>query len=118
MLKTALDSNSMDSLPPEVKSKYTVKPFVYHYEITDALKQEAINFMNQMADLYESRSPEDEKQWPPRSFTRTNSKGNEIENTFFCNNLCNYRNTCIHLKRFNDQWALRKLDRDEFADLF
>lgn len=27
-------------------------------------------------------------------------------------------NTCVYLKRFNDQWELQKKDADEDADLF
>ena len=79
---------------------------------------ETIDYLNRMADLFESLDQNDESQWPPRQFTRINGNGNEVEDTFFCNNLCNFRNTCVHVKRFNDQWALRKLDKDEDANLF
>ena len=118
MIKKALSENSFDALPDEVKSKYTVKPYVRKYEITDELKQETLDYLNKEADLFESLDPDDESQWPPRQFTRINGNGNEVEDTFFCNNLCNFRNMCVHVKRFNDQWALRKLDKDEDADLF
>lgn len=118
MLKTALENNSLDALPEEVKSRYQIKPYVCRYDLTDELKQEAIDYINQQADCYESLDSAKESQWPPRSFTRVNGKGNEVEDTFFCNNLCNYRNVCVHLKRFNDQWQLRKMDKDEDADLF
>lgn len=118
MIKMALEENSLDSLPEEVKSRYKVKPYVCRYELTDELKQETLDYLNKVADLYESLDSEDESQWPPRSFTRVNGNGNEVEDTFFCNNLCNYRNVCVPLKRFNDQWALRKMDKDEDADLF
>lgn len=118
MLKKALADNSLDSLPDEVKSKYTVKPYVRKYEITDELKQEVLDYIHKIAVLFESLDPNDESQWPPRKFTKTSKTGKEVNDSFFCNNLCNYRNTCVYLKRFNDQWELQKKDADEDADLF
>lgn len=118
MYKNALQANSLDVLPLEVRERYTIKPYVRQYSITDELRQETIDYLNRMADLFESLDQDDESQWPPRQFTRINGNGNEVEDTFFCNNLCNFRNTCVHVKRFNDQWALRKLDKDEDANLF
>ena len=118
MIKSALDSNSFDGLPDEIKQKYSVKPYVRKYELTDELKAETINYLNAMADRFESIDPTDEMQWIPRSFIRIDKRGKEVEDTFFCNNLCNFRNTCVHIKRFNDQWSLRKMDKNECADLF
>ena len=118
MLKKALDENSLDSLPEEIKSKYTIKPYVRQYEITDELKRETLEYVNKTADLFESLDKDDDSQWPPRQFTKISKTGKEVEDTFFCNNLCNFRKTCVHLKRFNDQWELRKKDADEDADLF
>ena len=118
MIKNALKENSFDVLPPEVQEWYEVKPYVRSYPITDELRKETIDYLNRMADTFESLDQSDVNQWPPREFTRINGNGNEVEDTFFCNNLCNFRNTCVHVKRFNDQWALRKLDKDEDADLF
>lgn len=118
MIKTALDNNSFDSLPEEIQKKYTVKPYVRKYDLTDELKAEAVNYLNDMADKFEALDPDDASQWPPRSFVRINGKGNESEDTFFCNNLCNFRNTCIHIKRFNEQRMLAKQEKDEDANLF
>ncbi len=118
MIKNALKENSLDVLPQEVQKRYIVKPYVRRYEITDDLRQETIDYLKQMADLFESLDPDDESQWPPRQLTRVTGSGKAVEDTFFCNNLCNFRKTCVHIKRFNDQWELRKLDNDEDADLF
>lgn len=118
MISNALDKNSLDVLPPEVRSRYTVKPYVRKYEITDDLRRETIDYLNKMADLFESLDKEDENQWPPRKFTSVSKTGKEISNSFFCNNLCNFRNTCVHIKRFNDEWELRKIDNDDYSDLF
>lgn len=118
MLKNALDENSMDSLPKAIQDKYMVKPYVRNYPLTDELKQETINYLNKMADLFESLDPEDASQWPPRSFTKLTKEGNEKLDVFFCTTLCNFRNTCIPLKRFLEQWDLKKQEENEFANLF
>lgn len=118
MLKKALAENSLDSLPQEVQDIYTIKPYVREYDLNDELIAETITYLNAMADKFEGLDQNDESVWIPREFTRINGAGNEVEDTFFCNNLCNFRNNCIHLKRFNDQWVLRKRDNDEDADLF
>lgn len=118
MMKDALDNNSFDGLPDEIKKKYTIKPYVRKYNLTDELKAETINYLNKMADKYETLDPEDESQWPPRSFIRINSKGDESEDTFFCNNLCNFRNSCVYIKRFNEQRMLAKQEKDENENLF
>lgn len=118
ILKNALANNSLEVLPEEIQKRYVVKPYVRRYEITDELKTETVEYLNRMATIFESLDQNDEKQWPPREFTKINGNGREVEDTFFCNNLCNFRNTCVHLKRFNDQWALKKMDQDEYANLF
>ena len=118
MIKNALKENSLSVLPKEIQTRYEIKPYVRKYEITNELKTETIDYLNRMADLFESLDTKDESVWQPRQFTKINGKGNEVEDTFFCNNLCNFRNSCVHVTRFNDQWALRKMDKDEDADLF
>lgn len=118
MIKTALDNNSFDGLPEEVRAKYKVRPYVRKYDLTDELKAEAINYLNDMADRFESLDPDDESQWPHRSFVKISRSGKESPDTFFCNSLCNFRNTCVHIKRFNEQQMLLKQETDEDADLF
>lgn len=118
LIDSALKSNSFDELPEEIKKKYVVKPYVRKYELTDEIKQEAIDYINAQADKFESLNPDNIKEWPPREFTRINGKGNQTEDTFFCNSLCNFRNTCVHIKRFNDTKQLEKENKDSDSDLF
>lgn len=117
MLKKALDENSFDSLPAEIQSKYIIKPYIRKYELTDELREETITYLNDAADIYENLNRNNEREWLPRNFFRVNN-GKEIDDTFYCNTLCSFRNSCIHIKRFNEQRDLRKLEKDEFSDLF
>lgn len=118
MLKESLKNNSFDNLPENVKNNYIIAPYVCKYELTDELKRETINYLNQMADKFESLDVDDESQWPPRSFVRLTKDGKEKDDVFFCANLCGYRNKCVHFKRFKEQWELRKQEEDEFSDMF
>jgi hypothetical protein len=115
MLKAALKDNSFDPLPDEIKSKYIVKPYVRKYEITDELRQETIDYLNRQADLFESLDTNNAESWSPRKFTRINGNGKEVEDIFFCRNLCNFRNSCVHLKRYLDDKALNS-DREDWEN--
>ena len=106
MIKNAIDANSFDRLPKEVIEKYIVKPYVRKYELTDELKNETLDYINKMADLFESKSDEEED-WEAVEITE--------KNNFFCNQLCNHKKTCKYLKKYND---MRMLLKSEDEDLF
>ena len=43
----------------------------------------------------------DEKDYPHRKFTRTTKSGKESPDTFFCNNLCGFKD-CPHIRKYLD----------------
>ena len=45
MLHNALQNNSLDNLPDEVKSAYKIIPYVRKYEVDDEKKQECLNYI-------------------------------------------------------------------------
>lgn len=108
-LNEAIQTNT---IPKEVADKYVIKPYVRKYPITDEIKAEAVAYINKMADVFESKS-EDESEWTPRSFYKTNKKGEEKEDTFYCNTLCNHRKTCPHIRKHNDLKALSNLEDND-----
>lgn len=112
MLNEAIDSNSFDTLPQEIKDKYKIKPYVREYELTDELRAETLLYINEMANRFESKS-DDEKDWVHRKFTKTNGKGEEKDDSFYCNALCNHRKTCPHIKKYNELRLLTKQSDDE-----
>ena len=116
MLDKALKENSLKSLPLEIQEKYKIEPYICTYAITEELKAECLDYINQQADIFESTDQTSDKNFPPRKFTKINSKGKETEDTFFCHVLCNYRNSCKHIKLFDELKQLKKTDKDN--DLF
>lgn len=86
---------SMDELPPEIRAHYTIRPYIRKYEATDELKAEALDYVNQMAELFESKT-DNEADWPHTPITKQNS--------FFCNTLCGYRKKCPYIQQYNFEY--------------
>lgn len=107
MLDTALKNNE---IPQEVADKYTIKPYVRKYDLTQENIDETLEYINTIADKFES-----EEEWKPREFTRLTKTGKESEDTFYCNTLCNYRKKCKFIKDFNEKKDKTKTDD---SDLF
>jgi hypothetical protein len=114
MISEAQKLNSLDAFPDVIKQIYNIKPYVRRYELTDELRHEALDYINTIADRFESKS-DDEDEWKPRKFTKPNKQGVEKEDTFFCHVLCNNRDTCKHIKKFDD---IKELNKTEEDDLF
>lgn len=104
MLSDAIKNNDIKLLPKEVQDKYSVKPYVRKYEVTEEIKQETLNYINRTADLFESLG-KDEREW----------KGLKVDkkNSFFCNCLCSHGHDCPYVKRYNDLLELNKTDDDD-----
>jgi len=107
MLDTALKNNE---IPQEVKDKYSIKPYVRKYDLTQENIDETLEYINMIADKFES-----EEEWKPREFTRLTKTGKESEDTFYCNTLCNYRKKCKFIKDFNEK---KDKTKTEDSDLF
>ena len=87
---------SLDVLPSDIRNHYKVSWYVRPYKITAELKQEAVDYVNRMADLFESKS-KNASDWPPTEITKANS--------FFCNSLCSYGKICPYIRRYNQEFA-------------
>lgn len=92
MINEAVKNNSLNKLPDNVRDKYTVKPYVRQYELTDEIKQETLTYIKEKIAQYESKS-DDENDWTPMNITDKNS--------FYCNNLCGYRKKCRFIATHN-----------------
>jgi hypothetical protein len=106
IIKNSISSNSFEQIPKEIKDKYIVKPYVKKYELTDELREETLKYVNDMANLFESKT-DNVNDWKAVDITD--------KNNFFCNQLCNHKKTCTYIKQFNDTRALLKTaDEDLF----
>lgn len=107
LLEDAAKRNSWDKLPEEVRKKYTIKPYVRYYELTDELKQETLDYINTRIAQFESKS-DSEVDWEPVEITK--------KNEFFCNTLCGYRHLCKYIADYNN--TKEEPQKDELDDLF
>lgn len=86
-------TNSLDGLPDEIKQKFIIKPYVRRYQITEALKQETLDYINRQAEIFESLSKDDEDMWKPKNIDKNSE--------FFCNYLCDYKGVCKYIQQYN-----------------
>jgi len=93
-------NNSLDVLPDEVKSNYTVKPYIKTIPFDEEGKNLTMKFIvDTIADF--ERREDCEADWKPRPFTKTNKAGKVVEDTFYCNALCDFGGTCKFIKEYN-----------------
>jgi len=104
--------NSLDVLPDEIKSGYVMKPCILKYELTDEVREECRQYIDDMISLFESIDDQDRK-WIPRNFYKETRFGKK-EDTFFCNFLCNHRKTCKHLLKFNEDKLAEQRSLEDF----
>ena len=107
--------NSFSVLPEPIRTQFKMLPYVCVYEVTDEVKKECEEYIDDTIERWETLG-DDEKDYPPLSFTKLQKNGKVVENTFYCAKLCSHSKTC---KYFHDY--LDKKDNgsgDEYEDLF
>ena len=107
-------TNKFECLPKEIQTGYKMKPCVLKYEVTDEVKQECEDYINTTIEMWESLG-DDVKNYPPRSFTKTQKNGKVVSNIFFCTQLCSHGKECPYLRDYLD--TLDKTDNED-DDLF
>ena len=119
IMKKAMEENE---IPVEVADQFKVRPYVMDYEVTEEIKQECIDWINSTAKMWESLDKDKKFKFPPRSFTKIQKNGKEVDDSFFCNNLCNHRGTCEFIKEYNlmnsENFSKKKKDDTDDDDLF
>ena len=108
-------TNLFSALPESVRREFRMIPYVCKYEVTDEIKKECEEYIDNTIEMWESLG-DDEKNYPPLKFTKIQKNGKEVPDIFYCSKLCSHGKTC---KYFHDY--LDKLDNgtgDEYSDLF
>ena len=114
----ALEKNE---IPTQVADQFKVLPYVCKYDLTDETKAEAAQYFDDAIERWETfeqrlADGEDVNElFPPLPFVKVTKAGKEVEDTFYHNCLCGYRNICPHLQHYNEQKAIEK---EEDEDLF
>lgn len=112
MVHNAKETNSFETFPEEIQKQYKITPYVRKYNVDEETKKECLEYIVNTYRKWESIK-EEERNYPPRKFTRTTKTGKESEDIFFCMNLCGYKG-CPHLKKYMDT----KGNKSEEDDLF
>lgn len=107
-------TNKFDCLPEEIRGNYKMIPCVYPYEITDEIRQECEDYINNTIEMWESLG-DDVNNYPPRKFTKVQKNGKEVNDIFFCTNLCSHFKNCEYIHDFLDK---QSINSSEDEDLF
>ena len=99
-----------DQFPAAVREQFSIKPYVRNYPYTEELKQEALDYINKTADLYERLPHDKEHPWEPCEISKDTS--------FFCNNLCGHRKPCPYIQDYNTSLAANTSKPDDDEELF
>ena len=110
----ALEHNSLEYLPLEIRKNYVVDNCVITYELNEDTIRDCQEWIDRMIIRFEGRNPDDADQWEPRSFVKLSKTGREIEDTFFCNQLCSHAKHCPHIEKYREMKRLLADDLESF----
>ena len=99
LVEEAIKNNNIDNLPQYIKDKYWIEDCYVEYEVTEERIQELKEYVNNTIALIESKNPNDENDWKHADFEK---------DSFYCNHLCNHRDTCKFLKEYKKGLNLTK----------
>lgn len=116
ILKKFCETNMFDCLPEKIASNYKMLPYVMKYDITPEFLDECEEYIDSTIEMWESLNHDNDKDFKPKSFTKVQKNGKEVEDIFFCTSLCDHKNNCPYLL---DYLAIKESDvEDEYYDLF
>lgn len=105
LLNDFLETNSLNSLPEDIREQISIEQYIEHYPYNNELKQEALDYINSRADRFEELQQQDEAAWTPTEISSATE--------FYCNNLCNYRDLCPHIRSYHELQELQKRADEE-----
>lgn len=109
-------TNSFEVLPNDISSQFRMLPYVMKYEVTDELKNECNEYIDNTINKWESLGDKAEN-YPSLSFIKMQKNGKEILDLFYCTKLCSHRKTCKYLHDFIDKYDSQH-NNDEYSNLF
>lgn len=86
-----------NELPPQVRDRYKILPYVCQYELSDETRQECIDYIDSTIDKWETLT-----EYPPKKFTQPTKYGKERPDTFYCTQLCSHGKRCPYIKEYLD----------------
>ncbi|MEC0685127.1 hypothetical protein P8888_19295, partial [Bacillus haynesii] len=113
LLDNAVEQNTLDCLPDEIKHKYWLEDCIVEYEITEERINELKDYVFSTVNEIESKDASNEAEWKPVEINKYNS--------FYCSVLCGHRRTCKFYKEFFEKSSnqfKKKNKVDVFDNLF
>ena len=105
MMDEAIRNNNLDNMPKEIQEMFTLEDCILYYDVTEENMVECLEYI---AKTVEEISKDDE--FSPVTIDR----GTE----FFCNVLCNHRDTCKYLKAYRNNEPVVNNDIIDMDKLF
>ena len=99
-------NNSFDQLPDVVKNRFTRMLYVQDYELTDEVREECLQYINDTIDKYQTYG-EDENNYQPCDIAKE---------PFFCASLCSFGacGACKYYNEYREGFSQSKDDDDLF----
>lgn len=88
MIDKAIENNSLDNMPQEVKDRFVLEDCIVKYNITQELIEETVRYIENSVKEIEG-SGEDIEKYPPCNIDKEN---------FFCSTLCGHSDKCSPYK--------------------
>ncbi len=111
MLDEVMAANSLEVLPTEIKRQYKISPYILSVDLTEENRQECIDYIDGTIDRWEAMS--DEEEYVPRSFTKVQKNGKEVQDWFFCSSLCGFFKKCRFIHEYLDTLSVGEKDEDD-----
>lgn len=107
IVSKAVEENSLDGLPTELRDQFEVSQYVRYYDYTPEVIEETLNYITNQIQSYKERGT-DEKNYPPK---------NVAADSYFCSSLCGHSKKCPYYKDYCSTFV--KTDKkSEEDDLF
>ncbi len=104
MIAQACEDNSFDELPLKIKEKYRIEDYIAEYDFSEENKKDLEDFVKAKVGDIEQFSGEKEW-WEPKELTPYN--------TFFCENLCSFSDSCEYYQEFKEILEASKEDKED-----
>lgn len=95
----AIKNNNMDNLPQYIKDKYWLEDCYVEYEVDEDKIDELKQYVNKTIENINSLDANDASQWKPLDLEKE---------SFYCNYLCNHRESCKFLKEHKQSFSDNK----------
>ena len=97
-MEQALATNSLDVLPEFIKEKYWLEDCYLEYEVNEQVINELHSYIKESIAQIESKDVNNIEEWRPL---------NVEKESFYCNTLCNHRETCPFIKEYNRKQSFK-----------